>query len=155
MSRMKVAVPNEAQHIFKTTVPVLVSHINYGNHLGNDSLVSILHEARLQYVKNKGMKSETNIEGNTGLMVCSLAVTYYNEAFHGDHLDIDVYVSDITKIMCDFTYKVTRNTNGAEQVIAIATTCLLFFDFSNKKSVQIPKSFLSAISNEKIMNSVE
>ena len=57
-----------------TEVKVLVriSDINYGNHLGNDSLVSIIHEARILWLKSLNY-TELNIEG-TGLIMSDLAV---------------------------------------------------------------------------------
>lgn len=145
MSRIKINIPEEATHIYRTEIQVLISHINYGKHVGNDSLVSILHEARLQFIKNKCTCDETNIDENIGLVVTSLSINYLLESFYGDNLVVDIFVSDITKKTCDFNYKVTKNFNSQENVIAMATTCLLFIDFKNKKPVEIPDKFFNAI----------
>ena len=31
--------------LFETQIPIQISHINYGNHVGNDTMVSLLNEA--------------------------------------------------------------------------------------------------------------
>lgn len=46
MARVHVQIP--AHTHFEATVPVRVTDLNYGNHLGNDALLSIMHEARMQ-----------------------------------------------------------------------------------------------------------
>lgn len=145
MPRIKVTIPEKAIHIYNTKLPVLVSHINYGNHLGNDSLVSLLHEARLRLIKNAGFQNEACIENNIGLVITSLAVTYQNESLHGDDLEIDIFVTDITKTSCDLYYKISRNT----LVVALASTSLLFMNFINKNPAEIPQSFINALSINK------
>ena len=46
MARIKLEMPEQFMGSFQ--VPVRITDINYGNHLGNDAFVSILHEARMQ-----------------------------------------------------------------------------------------------------------
>jgi acyl-CoA thioester hydrolase len=52
---------------FSTEVPVRIDDIDYGGHLGNDALLSILQEARVQMLKRHGW-TELDIEG-TGLIM--------------------------------------------------------------------------------------
>ena len=49
MARIKIDLPS--LFAFSTTLRVRVSDINYGGHLGNDALLSMLHDARLQYLQ--------------------------------------------------------------------------------------------------------
>ncbi|WP_255669390.1 hypothetical protein [Myroides oncorhynchi] len=43
MARVKLNLPTE--FIFETKIPVRITDLNYGNHLGNDKLLSISHAA--------------------------------------------------------------------------------------------------------------
>ena len=72
MARIKIIIPEKI--ITQIIIPVRITEINYGNHLGNDALVSILHEARMQWLSQLGY-TELNIE-NTGLIMSDLAVEY-------------------------------------------------------------------------------
>ncbi len=47
-------VPAITQCLFSATLEVRISDINYGNHLGHDSLVSLLHEARVRFLRHLG-----------------------------------------------------------------------------------------------------
>ena len=51
MARVKLTLP-DACH-FHTEVAVRIGDINYGGHLGNDAVLSLAHEARLQYFKDR------------------------------------------------------------------------------------------------------
>ena len=52
MARIKIAVP--PQFTFSTQIPVRITDINYGGHLGNDALLALLHEARVQFLRRYG-----------------------------------------------------------------------------------------------------
>ncbi len=49
MSRIKIEMPEIKLTAIK--IPVRISDINYGNHVGNDAFVFILHEARIQWLQ--------------------------------------------------------------------------------------------------------
>jgi acyl-CoA thioester hydrolase len=48
MARVKIDIPENILAI--VNIPVRISDINYGNHVGNDAIVSIIHEARVQWL---------------------------------------------------------------------------------------------------------
>jgi acyl-CoA thioesterase FadM len=52
MARIKLQLPQ--QFIFSTLIPVRITDINYGNHVGNDAILSLLHEARMQFLNKAG-----------------------------------------------------------------------------------------------------
>ena len=76
--------------------PVRITDINYGNHLGNDAVVRLLQETRMQWLTGLGF---TELEiGGAGLIMADLAVEFKKEAFYGDILRADLYVGDIAKV---------------------------------------------------------
>lgn len=137
MARLTLELPEA--YSFCTKLNVRVSDVNYANHLGNDAMVSLLHEARLGFLKTLGF-TEANIAG-LGLMVTDLAVVYKSEAFVGDQLSFHVGVTDFNKYGCDVIYKVVNEQ--ADKLVAQAKTGVVFFDFDERKIAQVPKTFLS------------
>ena len=127
--------------IFKTEIPIRITDINYGGHLGNDSLLSIIHEARVRFLKYFNY-SESNIEGSAIIMT-DAAIQYKSESFYGDELSIEIGVMDFSKIGCDIVYRITNSDSN--KVIAIAKTGIVFYDYQNKKVVVVPDEFKSKI----------
>jgi acyl-CoA thioesterase FadM len=138
MPRIKLEMPD--QYIYSTTIGVRVSDINYGNHLGNDALVSILHEARIRFLHNLHY-SELDVEG-IGIIMSDLIVTYKSQVYHAENLRIDIAVTDFTKKTCDFYYKVSKSD---QTVVAFAKTTITFFDYNLQKAVGVPEHFKNRI----------
>ncbi|MEO7044378.1 MAG: thioesterase family protein [Ferruginibacter sp.] len=134
MARVKLNIPEKSIAIVK--IPVRISDINYGNHLGNDALVSILHEARVQWLAENNY-TELNIEG-VGLIMADLMVQYKSEAFYGDVLEINMSTDEITKISFDIYFSITNQNNI---LIAKAKTGMVFYDYKNKKVTAMPEKF--------------
>jgi len=122
---------------FSTELSVRISEINYGNHVGNDRMVSLLHEARLRFLQSHGL-NEFNISG-VGLIVTDLVVKFKSEAFVGDLLKIEVGVTDFNKYGCDFIYRVTNAED--ERTVTLAKTGVVFFDYDERKVTAVPKAF--------------
>ena len=138
MARIELNLPDNFS--FSTDVRVRISDINYGNHLGNDALLSLVHEARLQFLQSRGF-SELDIDG-CGLILTDAGIVYKSQGFHGDLLTILAAVGDFTKYGCDFFYKVIRKNGGKE--VARAKTGVVFFDYNRQKVAPVPAAFLDA-----------
>ena len=139
MPRIKIELPEK--FLFQTEISVRITDINYGGHLGNDSLLSIIHEARVRFLKHLGY-SEKEVEGS-GIIMTDAAIQYKTESFYGDDLLIEVGVTDFSKIGCDIVYRITNSNSKKE--IAIAKTGIVFFDYMNKKVIAVPDQFKSKI----------
>ena len=135
MPRIKIEIPEK--FLFKAEISVRISDINYGGHLGNDSLLSIIHEARVRFLKHLGY-SESDVEGN-GIIMNDAAIQYKAESFYGDELLIEVGVMDFSKIGCDIVFRITNSDKKKE--IALAKTGIVFFDYENKKVAPLPEKF--------------
>ena len=125
---------------FSTDVRVRISDINYGNHLGNDALLSLVHEARLQFLQSRGF-SELDIDG-CGLILTDAVILYKSQGFHGDLLTILAAVGDFNKYGCDFFFKIIQKNSGKE--VARAKTGIVFFDYNRQKMASVPAAFLDA-----------
>jgi len=131
MARIKIDLP--AVFTFSTQLPVRISDINYGGHLGNDAILSMLHEARLQFLRHYGY-SELELAGKS-LIMADVAIEYKGEGFHSDLLTIQVAAHDFNKYGFDIIYQVT---NQDKRLIALAKTGMLCFDYSTRKVVSLP-----------------
>jgi acyl-CoA thioesterase FadM len=139
MPRIKIAIPEI--FIYKTEIPIRITDINYGGHLGNDSLLSIIHEARLRFLNHNGY-SESNIEG-VGIIMIDAGIQYKSEGFYGDEVLIEVAVTDFTSIGCDFVYRLSNKNSKKE--IALAKTGIVFFDYTKRKTAPVPLEFKKKI----------
>lgn len=131
MRRMKLQVPDT--FTFTTRIPVRITDINYGGHLGNDSVLTIIHEARMQFLTSLGL-SELDMKG-VGLIMSDAAIEFKNEAFFGDVLTIHVTAADFTRISFDLFYKLVKEDDTE---IARARTGMVCFDYSAKKVAALP-----------------
>ncbi|RYF84358.1 MAG: thioesterase, partial [Chitinophagaceae bacterium] len=66
MARIKINLPHS--FLFNTTVPVRITDLNYGGHVGNDALLGIIHEIRMQFLKSLGYSSELEVAGSALIM---------------------------------------------------------------------------------------
>ena len=60
MARVKIELPDSFQ--FTTEITIRITDLNYGGHVGNDTVLSIIHEARMQFLRHYG-HTEMNFGG--------------------------------------------------------------------------------------------
>ena len=111
MPRIKIDLPEKFFDL-SIKIPVRITDINYGDHVGNDSLVSIIHEARMQFLQHHGF-TELNIEG-VGLIMSDLIVEFKNESFYKDIIEVKIGVGDISKVSFELLYKLVSLKNNEE-----------------------------------------
>ncbi len=136
MPRLKLEFP-ENQYYYSTTLTVRVTDINGANHLGNDSMISMISEARARFLFEFGIQ-ETR-EGAVGIIVTDLATTYKMEAHARDQLLFEVGVMDFNKYGGDITFRITRPQDNT--LIAMAKSGFVFFDYQSKRVVPMPEAF--------------
>ena len=143
MPRVKIDLPEKFISI-SIKIPVRITDINYGDHVGNDSLVAIIHEARMQLLQLHGF-TELDIEG-VGLIMSDLLVEFKNESFYKDIIDVKIGSSNISKISFELYYQLTTLRNNKEIFIANAKTTMVCYDYELKKVAALPKQLIEIIS---------
>ena len=138
MPRIKIDLPTAS--LAAVQIPVRISDINYGNHVGNDAVVSIIHESRVQWLRGVGL-TELDI-GTAGLIMRDLAVEFKAEIFYGDTLTIEIFVGDVSEVAFDLYY---RLCNSAGTMVAKARTGMVCFSYNEKKAVKLPGDFKSLL----------
>jgi 4-hydroxybenzoyl-CoA thioesterase len=142
MARVQLDLPDD--FTYSTRFDVGIGHINYGGHLGNDSALTLIHEARLRYLKSLGF-TELDI-GGRGLILTDAVLVYKAEAFWGDTLCADVAIADFNKYGFDLFYRLRRLSD--QQDVLHAKTGALFFNYETRKPASIPLAFLTALGME-------
>lgn len=142
MARIKIEVPEKAMVSFH--IPVRITDINYGNHLGNDAFVSIVHEARMQWLHQYGY-TELNIEG-TGLIMSDLAVEFKSESFYRDVVEVQISAGEISRVGFELYYQLFVTRNNERKHLANAKTGMICYDYNAKKVVAIPEKLRSLLS---------
>jgi acyl-CoA thioesterase FadM len=134
MARVKIKFPLENQ-LFSCTISVRITDINYGNHLGNDSVLSIIHEARMQMLQHYGF-TELNAGGNS-LIMGDVMIAFRGEAFYGDVLTVKVYAEEVTERSFDLLYHIGTVRSGQTIEIAHAKTGMVCFDYHTRKVAEM------------------
>jgi acyl-CoA thioesterase FadM len=134
MARIKIDLPE--QFSFSTIIPVRITDINYGGHVGNDTVLSLIHEARVQFLQQLGY-GELDLAG-VGLIMSDVGIEFKQELFYGQSIKASVTASDFTKISFDLYYKLETETAGKTVLVATAKTGMICYDYSKKKIAAIP-----------------
>tara|TARA_R110000824_G_scaffold12988_6_gene56683 strand:+ start:9289 stop:9714 length:426 start_codon:yes stop_codon:yes gene_type:complete len=138
VARIELSFPDDV-FCFETRMQVRTTDINGANHLGNDALVSMLSEARAQFLICYDIPESDS--GGEGIIVTDLATMYQSESFFPEMLRFEVGVMDFNKYGGDFVFRVTKVESG--QAVALAKYGFVFFDYHQKKVVPMPESFRS------------
>ncbi len=131
------------KELFRLSIPVRITDLNYGNHLGNDALVSILHESRAAWLKGYGL---TELEaGGVGMIMTELHVVYKAEGFYGDELEIIISKHEHSSRGFTLHYLVSKHSNEKKITVAEATTKMLCYDYSLKKVAGLSAALRKAL----------
>lgn len=140
MARIKITLPEK--FLFSTKISVRITDVNYGGHVGNDAILSLIHEARLQFLKSFGY-SEMELAG-TSLIMADVAIEFKNEAFYGDVLSISVVANDFQRVSFDIVYKLEKETGGQVIPVAYAKTGMICYDYHQKKICAVPEAAVNS-----------
>ena len=119
---------------FPTEIKVRITDLNYRGHLGNDSLLSMVHEARVAFLASFGF-SEKDC-GGVSLIIADTAVVYQGEAFAGDVLRFEVAAGEQTRCGFRLFFRVTRPKNDTP--IALVENGMVCFDYQTRSTISLP-----------------
>lgn len=122
---------------FSTKIPVRITDLNYGGHVGNDTMLTFIHEARIQFLKNAGY-SELDFAG-VGMIMSDVMIEFKNELFYGDEIIASVAIGEFSKVGFDLFYKLEKEQNNTKILVATAKTGMVCYDYQKKKVVAVPE----------------
>lgn len=142
MNRIKLTLPD--QFFFTTTLRIRVTDLNYGGHVGNDSFLSLLHEARQQYLLSFGYR-ELSV-GGVGLIMADVAIEFKKELNYGDEVRISVKATDFDKLGFDLFYKMEIMQDAAWVIAGKAKTGMMCYDYEAGKKISVPEEVVTRLS---------
>jgi YbgC/YbaW family acyl-CoA thioester hydrolase len=137
MPRVEIDLPG--RFAFSTELEVRVSDLNYGNHVGNDGVLTLIHEARRRYLRSLG-EDEIGKDG-LGFVIADAALVYRAQAFYGERLTVQVAAGEFQSRSCTFYYRVSKG----EVAVAEARTGVVCFDFKTQKAMAMPPALLAKL----------
>jgi len=137
MARVKLEFPDRI--IFATEINVRITDLNYGGHMGNDTFLSIAHEARMQFLRTAGWDMEKRSDG-FGIIMVDAVIVYKAEVFYSDSIRVELGVADMHPIGFDLHYRM-HSLEKKKEVAAIKTG-ILGFDYLNRKVQKLPAEFV-------------
>jgi acyl-CoA thioester hydrolase len=141
MSRVKISLPH--QFSFSASIPIRIGDINYGNHVGNDAVLSIIHEARVQFLNSYGF-TELNC-GGAGLIMTDVAIEFKKEIFYGDVVEAKVAATNFTNIGFDLYYQLSVIRDNNPLLVAAAKTGMICYNYTQKKITAVPAAVKTAL----------
>lgn len=135
--RVKLSLP-ERPSLYQTSITLGVADMNYGNHLGNDKVLTLAHETRLRFFREIDQE-ELNFF-SSALIMGDAAIQYKGQGYMGDLCTIRLWISEVSPFGFDLIYSMTKNEGKSE--IARVKTGMIFFDYDLQKMAKTPQSFL-------------
>ena len=144
MARIKLQLPGNFP--FSTRIPIRITDLNYGEHVGNDSILSIIHEARMQFLRQQGY-TEMEFAG-VSMIMSDVAIQFKNELFYGDIVIASVAAGDFSKAGFDLYYKLEKEVNGRNLLVAAAKTGMVCYNYDDQKIVALPEEAKNKLQGE-------
>jgi len=135
MPKTKLELPGH--FTFTTDIPIRITDLNYGGHVGNDSVLSLLHEIRMQFLNHHGY-TEMDLAG-TGIIMADVTIEFRSEVFYGEVLKASVAAAEFSRIGFDIYYKLEKEVNEKWITAAVARTGMVCYNYAQKKIVSVPK----------------
>ncbi|MFZ4622937.1 MAG: acyl-CoA thioesterase [Rhodoferax sp.] len=135
MTRIQIKLPEQLP--FSTELVLYQSHINYGGHLDNALLLTLVSEARMRFFKSLGY-TELNVEG-VGIIVSDAALQYRSEAFYGEVMVVQMGAANFSRKGCDLLWRM--NEQSSQREVARGKTGIVFFDYATHQTVPVPHAF--------------
>lgn len=134
----KIKIDSTVAFNFHTNIPIRITDINYGGHVGNDTFLTLIHEARLQFLNHYHF-SEMDF-GGVGLIMRDIVIEFKKEIFYGDSLSVHVAIGNFSRAGFEVFYKLVLDNK--EMVAALAKTGMICYNYKIKKIVSVPEIIL-------------
>src|ERR1700733_7328949 len=106
MSRNRLLLPERFS--FTTEIPVRITDLNYGGHVGNDSILSLIHEIRVQFLRHHDY-GELDLAG-VGLIMADVTIEFKSELFYGDYLWASVAAAEFSRVGFELYYRLEKKS---------------------------------------------
>lgn len=134
MPKEKIIFPEKVE--FSTEIPIRKIDLSMDLHVSFASILDLVFEAHLQFFEFLGY-SVTNIHGKS-IIFANLSIDYQGELFYRDMVKIETGIDNMQEKYMDLYFRLQKDQNKPVATVKIR---VLFFDYSLRKVVAIPKEF--------------
>lgn len=120
-----------------------ITDLNYGGHVGNDSILSLIHEIRVQFLRHYGY-GELDLAG-VGLIMADVAIEFKLELFYGDSVRASVAAGEFTRLGFDLFYKLEKQVGEQWTPVVFARTGMICYNYAAKKVATVPGEVLKKL----------
>jgi acyl-CoA thioester hydrolase len=140
----RIKLEEQPRYEFRYEVVLQPRDINYGGHLGHETMVTLIHSARADLLRSLGL-SETDLgDGRTAIIMSDLAVNYQGEGFMFDVIRIESHVGEILRTSFRIFHRVVRG----DKILAFVETGFLAFNYLERKIAHVPQAFINALDQQ-------
>ena len=139
MPRIKLL--EQTMYEFRHELRVRISDLNVARHVGNEQMAALIHEARHQLLKTLGLNEGNLGDGKTALIIADMVINFKAEAFVDDSLLIESHINEID----DKSFRIFHRLSKNGQIIALAETGIIAYEYLGRKMSSIPGEFLQAL----------
>lgn len=143
MNRIKLILPDHFS--FSAILTIRITDLNYGGHVGNDTFLSLIHEARQQFLRSYGYE-ELSIAG-TGLIMADVAIEFKRELNYADTVRISVAAANFDRLGFDLYYLIEQMNDNEPVLAGRAKTGMMCYDYTQKKKVSLPEEVVRKLSS--------
>lgn len=143
MNRIKLILPDHFS--FSAILTIRITDLNYGGHVGNDTFLSLIHEARQQFLRSHGYE-ELSIAG-TGLIMADVAIEFKRELNYADTVRISVAAANFDRLGFDLYYLIEQMNDNEPVLAGRAKTGMMCYDYTQKKKVSLPEEVVRKLSS--------
>lgn len=135
MPRIQYDLPES--FVFSTELPIYTSHINWGGHLDNAQLLSLVGEARSRFFLWLDYE-ERRVE-DCSIVIGDALVQYKSEALYGETMLVHLAVTDFNRYGFDMAFQMIDKATGRE--VARGKQGVVFIGLADKKISPLPEAF--------------
>ena len=117
---------------FETSTTLRVGDLNYGNHMGNDTILALAHEFRVRLLAKYDC-NELDLFGK-GIIMSDSAIQYRAQGFWGQEIYGELWFIPTGTTRFDLYYRLkSKMDNGEFFDVALVKTGQVFFDYKSQK----------------------
>lgn len=131
----------QPEYTFRHDLTIRATDFNYGGHLGIEAIVGLLHEARARLLQEIGLPSVKFAHGAVGLAIGDLVLNLKQEAFVFEDVCVESQIDELADKSLRLFQRISRNGD----LLVLAETGLVAFDYRNRRPVPLPDSVRSKL----------
>lgn len=135
MARLKIDFTEKLLYRFR--IPLRISDMNYGNHMGNEVVLQLAHECRVLWLKSHQC-TEMNVFG-TSIIQADAAIVYHSEGYTGNEIEIRLLGGELSRVGFELFYDMQNISTG--KALASVKTGMVFYDYAASSVRPVPEGF--------------